>query len=134
MKKTISYLLILVIAAQMLATVAFAATTTKYTAALTFQGEHTGPAREYTGTNMHWSGTTYEEDRHPASPNTFTVYLYKKGFLSSKLVGQAIECPRNWTHNLWWNDIGSGKYFFSYVKARDGATVNSDCITMEMTP
>ena len=134
MKKIISYLLILVIAAQMLATVAFAATSTKYTAALTFQGEHTGPVREYTGTTMHWYGTTYEEDRHPESPTTFTVYLYKKGFWSSPLVGEARQCIRSAYNSEWWYNIGSGKYFFSYVKARDGATVNSDCITMEMTP
>lgn len=134
MKKFISYLLILAIAAQMLSVVALAVSGTKYTAELSFRGEHTGSVREYTGTDMHWYGTTYEEDWSPGNPHVFYVSLYKKGLFSSTRIGEAIECYRDDYHYLTWSDVGSGKYYFYYTKARDDANVNSDCITMEMTP
>ena len=133
MKKLISYLLILVIAAQMFSIVAFAATSS-YTSSLSFQGQHTGSTREYTGTDMHWYGRTTEPYGEPEYPDVFYVYLYRKNWLGSTLIEDGKELPRNGSHSLWWYNVGSGKYYFFYSKARDGANVNSDRITMEMTP
>lgn len=133
MKKIISYLLILVIAAQMFSIVAFAATSS-YTAPLSFQGQHTGSAREYTGTDMHWYGSTTEQYGKPEYPDVFYVYLYRKNSLGSTLIGDGRMLPRTGPHSLWWDNVGSGTYYFFYSKARDGANVNSDRITMEMTP
>ena len=133
MKKIISFLLVLVIAAQMFSIVAFAATN-KYETSLSFQGEHTGPARDYTGTDMHWYGRTTEQYGEPTFPDTFYVCLYRKNWLGSTKIGDTIECDRVGYHDLEWSDVGSGTYYFFYYKARDGANVNSSKITMEMTP
>lgn len=132
MKKFISYLLILVVAAQMLSVVAFAATNSIYTSELAFHGQHTGVTHEYTGTDMHWYGTTYEEYGTAGNPTVFTVCLYRDNLFFDDKIGTK-ELPREGYHNVTWSNVGSGKYYFFYSKARDEANVCSDCITMEMT-
>ncbi|MBQ9937642.1 MAG: hypothetical protein IJO86_04870 [Oscillospiraceae bacterium] len=129
MKKIISGITIIIMATICFSVTAFAATT--YTSSLAFQGEHTGAKRDYTGSDMYWSGTTYTEGQLSHMPTTFSVSLYRKKFIGSTLIG-TVSLPRVGTHNVPWTNVGSGKYYFYYVKARDGSNVVSDAITTRM--
>ena len=122
-------LVIMLIASSCFSIVAYAAT--EYTANLAFQGDHTGPTREYTGQDMNWSGYTYTRGQLPHMPDIFRIYLYRKNFIGSTCIGH-VDRPREGYHDVSWTNVGSGKYYFVYVKARDGADVVSDEITMRM--
>lgn len=121
---------VLILAISCFSLTAYAATS--YTSSLLFQGEHTGPTRSYTGKNMYWSGYTYTQYQLDFMPTTFTVSLYRKKFIGASFIG-SVECQRTGNQNAEWTNIGDGKYYFYYTKARDGANVVSDAITMRMS-
>lgn len=106
---------------------------TSYCYALSFQGQHFGETRDYTGNTMHWRGSTHTEYQEPDMPRVFFVSLYRKNTFGSTLIGEAVQCNRVGYHNLTWENVGSGRYYFFYSKARDGANVVSSGITMEMS-
>lgn len=134
MKKIASRILtmvaVLALAISCFSITAMAATT--YTDSLIFHGEHKGVTREYTGRDMHWSGSTYTQYQGANMPTTFYVSLYRQNLIGSSLIG-GVSCPRVGYHDLVWTNVGSGKYYFYYVKARDNANVVSNAITMRMT-
>ncbi len=129
-KRFFVMLVVLVLASFCFSITAYAASS--YTSTLAFQGEHTGPTREYTGTDMRWRGTTYTRGQAAIMSNYFDVSLYRKNIIGSSYIG-TVTCNRTGSHNLSWSNVGSGKYYFYYVKARDGADVVSDAITMSMS-
>ncbi len=131
MKKRI----IAVISTLVFATILFSITalsSTTYTASLAFQGEHTGPKRDYTGSDMSWSGYTYTEYQNDFMQTTFKVSLYRKNLIGSSRIG-TVTCSRTGNHTIVWTNVGDGKYYFYYTKDRDGANVCSDEITMSMS-
>lgn len=131
MKKRISIITVLIVIASLCFTLtAFGASS--YTASLIFQGEHTGPVRSHSGSDLNWKGYTYTQYQEPVMPTTFTIYLYRKNFIGSTEIG-SVTRDREGYHNVSWTNIGSEKYYFFYVKARDGANVVSDSITMSMS-
>ncbi|MCI6496040.1 MAG: hypothetical protein MSA01_03155 [Anaeromassilibacillus sp.] len=129
-KRVLAFLLVLVLSFSCFSFTAFAATS--YTSSLAFQGEHTGATRSYTGTDMHWRGSTYTQYQGPAMPTEFSVSLYRKNFIGTSLIGTVVR-PREGYHNVTWSNVGSGNYYFYYKKARDGANVLSDAITTSMS-
>lgn len=129
-KRIFAYLATLLIGISVLSITTFAATT--YTSELGFQGEHKGPVREYTGQTMVWFGDTYTQYQLDHMPDVFWVHLYRKNFFGSTFIG-TVECSREGYNYAKWTNVGSGDYYFYYTKARDGANVKSDKITMRMT-
>lgn len=103
-----------------------------YTANLAFQGRHVGPTREYTGQDMNWSGYTYTRGQEDSMPNTFHIYLYRKNLIGATCIGNVV-CDRKGNHDIDWTNVGSGKYYFLYEKAYEGADVISDSVTMSMS-
>ena len=61
---------------------------------------------------------------------TFTVTLYRDKLVDDKI--GTVTLPRVGNHSVNWTNVGSGTYYFAYTKARDGANVKSDSITMKM--
>lgn len=130
-KRFFAIITVLVIAVSCFTVTAFAKTS--YYSSLSFQGEHFGNVRDYTGNTMHWRGSTHTEYQKPDMPRVFFVSLYRKNTFGATLIGEKVQCERTGYHDLSWENVGSGKYYFFYSKARDGANVVSSGITMEMS-
>lgn len=98
MKKRISFIVMLIVMASFCFTLtAFASSS--YTASLIFQGEHTGPVRSFSGSDLNWKGYTYTQFQEPVMPTTFTIYLYRKNFIGSTEIG-SVTCDREDYHNV----------------------------------
>ena len=129
-KRIITILSVLLVASFCFSVTAYAATT--YTSDLEFQGEHEGTVRSYTGSDISWKGTTSVRKQASHMGDTFKVTLYRKNFIGTSLIG-TVEMKRSGSNSKKWTNVGSGKYYFFYTKARDGAVVYSDKITMKMS-
>ncbi|MBS3902582.1 MAG: hypothetical protein KGZ54_11285 [Dethiobacter sp.] len=97
-----------------------------YHSTLSFLGEHRGPTRSYSGNNVGISMTAYTTTpQQPHHATTFTVELHRQNLIGSTYIGNSVF-PRNGYKSNTWSSVGSGNYFYWFIKARDGVVVKSD--------
>lgn len=136
--KILSISLLVILITFSIASLTVYAATDTYNSTIIFKGEHIGKTYEFTHDNISYSATAYSTyngkeisaDNDYDLDDTYTVSLYKQGFIYSEKVGSK-ELSRYTSGSAEWTDVGAGKYFFYFSKTRDGADVHSDDIIMK---
>lgn len=107
----------------LLPTVVFASS---YWSTLSFKGEHRGATRWYSENNVGISMTAYTTTpQQPHHATIFAAELYRKNFIGFSFIGEA-TFPRNGYNSSTWTNVGSGNYYYWFIKARDGVVVRSN--------
>lgn len=101
-----------------------------YTTTLAFQGEHKGSTREFDGQNIMYAAATYSS-APDSVVKVYTVSLYRKKFIGSTLIGKSKELQRDAYNEVKWSNVGAGKYYLYFTKARDGINVYSNKVTIK---
>lgn len=127
-KKLLSSICFAVLLTVVLSCTAFAAS---YSSSLSFQGEHTGVARKFTGSRIMYTATTYSSWKHETN-KTYNITLYKKnGIWPSTKIGDKVTLTRDGKNTVKWTGKGSGEYYIEYRKARDGVVVKSNNVVIK---
>lgn len=97
-----------------------------YYSYLSFSGEHQGATRSYSGNNVGISINAYTTTpQQPHHSTTYRVELWRKNWIGSTYIGYS-TFPRNGYKSNTWTSVGSGNYYYWFIKARDGVVVKSD--------
>lgn len=97
-----------------------------YSTTFSFLVSVQGKERSYSAGKI-WLDIDSEEVLNTSTSGitTFSVALYKKGFIFSDLVG-SFKAKRNGNTENGWTNMAAGKYYFYLSKANDGARVKGD--------
>lgn len=130
MKKRIKSLVASSLALVIMLSCCIAVYASSYTTMVSFQGEHEGAVREFDGQNIRYTATTYSS--MPEYINkVYFVSLYRKKLIGASLIGKSDELPRDGSAKVEWSNVGEGKYYLYFTKARDGINVRSDNVVIK---
>lgn len=96
-----------------------ASTYSSYESSGWFENTYKSPERSYDGNNIAITITAHNSV--PTHINTtFTVTLYRKNFIGSTKIGSATFDRDCVGQTAAWTNVGSGTYYFVYIKEGDG--------------
>lgn len=96
-----------------------------YSSTLAFQGEYQGATRSFDGQNIRYTADTYSSNPNYIN-KVYYVSLYRKNFIGSTLIGKSTDLDRDGYSKVDWSNVGKGKYYLYFTKARDGYNVYSN--------
>ncbi|MCJ7687917.1 MAG: hypothetical protein MUO60_01095 [Clostridiaceae bacterium] len=109
------------------ATVAFASS---FTSTFSFNTTLEGASRDYDGSDMNFSATSVSVGgiQHNVA-TTYEVSLYRTRLFKDDFIGTTL-LPRDSAGSASWDNVGSGTYYFTFWKAFDGVTIESNNVDM----
>lgn len=100
-----------------------------YSTTLKFQGEHKGTVRSFDGQNIRYKATTWSDQPNYIN-KIYHASLYRKNFIGETFIGKSEELQRDGSSQVDWSNVGKGKYYLYFTKARDGINVHSNNVTI----
>lgn len=130
MKKIAKLFMITLVFCSMMTVCITAYASSYYKTTLYFQGEYKGATRTFDGQHISYSATTYTNYPNSAA-HTYRVELWRSGLFGGTKIGSSETFERDAYNWCEWTNVGSGKYYLYFIKARDGIHVYSDDVVIQ---